>query len=195
MQLPARLQQGESPQVLVRRLGKVVRHDQPELRFHQYEIDDVKVLYHIIGGDRKRGRPPLAADASRTLWWRIGDGEHHRWDAGPVRAPPRSAPWLGPPSEVTKAEQCRPCALRCLGNTYACGAWRVGPRLGLCLMCGGREKHQASDAAYSHNCEPRQSCYITLRLRAPPKREVRGVKGESPYPKRGERGVTVPKEG
>ena len=65
MQLPARLQQGESPQVLVRRLGKVVRHDQPELRFHQYEIDDVKVLYHIIGGDRKRGRPPLAADASR----------------------------------------------------------------------------------------------------------------------------------
>ena len=64
MQLPARLQQGESPQVLVRRLGKVVRHDQPELRFHQYEIDDEKVLYHIIG-ERKRGRPPLVADASR----------------------------------------------------------------------------------------------------------------------------------
>ena len=41
MTLPSHLQLGPNPQVLIRRLGKIVRHGLPELRFHQYEIAPV----------------------------------------------------------------------------------------------------------------------------------------------------------
>ena len=57
VRLPARLEDGEGAQVLVRRSGKIVRDGRPDLRFHQYEIGPceagaqdpeakVQVLYH-----------------------------------------------------------------------------------------------------------------------------------------------------
>ena len=58
--LPPELQQGDAPQELVRRAGKVTRPgDRPTLRFHQYEIrgsagapkssDAGVVIYHVLG--------------------------------------------------------------------------------------------------------------------------------------------------
>jgi len=49
MTLPSHLQLGPNPQALIRRLGKIVRHGLPELRFHQYEIAPVPPEH---GGER-----------------------------------------------------------------------------------------------------------------------------------------------
>ena len=48
--LPARLQHGDLPQVLVRRTGFVHRHQRPRLRFRQFEIQSV-----AVGRSAKRG--------------------------------------------------------------------------------------------------------------------------------------------
>ena len=48
--LPARLQHGDLPQVLVRRAGFVHRHQRPRLRFRQFEIQSV-----AVGRSAKRG--------------------------------------------------------------------------------------------------------------------------------------------
>ena len=48
--LPARLQHGDRPLVLVRRVGFVHRHQRPRLRFRQFEIQSV-----AVGRSAKRG--------------------------------------------------------------------------------------------------------------------------------------------
>ena len=72
VRLPARLQDGEGAQVLVRRSGKIVRHGRPDLHFHQYEIGPceaaaqdpdakVQVLYHCWRKQSSSSTPPQQA--------------------------------------------------------------------------------------------------------------------------------------
>ena len=92
VQLPARLQDGERAQVLIRRSGKIVRHKRPDLRFHQYEIGPcdaedqdpeakVPVLYHIIPGRPKQQSPQQQRDSP------VNSEDALPWPPHPVAGP------------------------------------------------------------------------------------------------------------
>ena len=107
VQLPARLQDGERAQVLIRRSGKIVRHKRPDLRFHQYEIGPcdaedqdpeakVPVLYHIIPGrPKQQSRTPEGAPQQQAAAVAVTAGKRKRPDQGVppelMRLPPAAA--------------------------------------------------------------------------------------------------------